>query len=66
VTEEMENSVQEVIETTQTSEQVGPACTGWTRGAVMEYIYKTYGILYSLPWIGKLLKKRGFTPTETY
>ena len=64
MTEEMENSVQEVIETTQTSEQVGPACTGWTRGAVMEYIYKTYGIFYSLPWIGKLLKKWGFTPQK--
>src|ERR1700678_3952486 len=35
MTEEMENDVKEVIETTQTSEQVGPACTGWTRGAVM-------------------------------
>src|ERR1700678_97214 len=64
MTEEMENSVQEVIETTQTSEQVGLACTGWTRGAVMEYIYKTYGIFYSLPWIGKLLKKWGFTPQK--
>jgi len=64
VTEEMENDVKEVIETTQTSEKVGLACTGWTRGAVMEYIYKTYGIFYSLSWMRKLLKKWGFTPQK--
>src|ERR1700678_1318691 len=56
MTEEMENSVKEVIET-RVPEQVGLACTGWTRGAVSEYIAKTYHIFYFLPTIGRVLKK---------
>src|ERR1700678_226570 len=65
LTEEMENHVKEVIET-RVPEQVGLACVLWTRGAVSEYIAKTYHIFYSLPTIGRLLKKWGFTPTKAY
>src|ERR1700678_1859915 len=53
MTEAMETHVQEVIDT-QIPEQVGLAYTLWTRGAVKEYIHKTYLISYSLPTIGRL------------
>ena len=65
LTEAMENHVKEVIET-RTPEQVGLACVLWKRSAVNEYIAKTYHIFYSLPTIGRLLKKWGFTPTKAY
>ena len=47
-----------------TPDEFGLPCVLWTRKAVCQYIFETYGVQYSIRGMGDTLKRWGFTPQK--